>query len=87
MLWPRDIYWSVMAVSGADVAAQLPAVVFGAYGRAALIVVPVSVLAIAAVALSPRRRRMALWLMLGTLAGATAVFMILCAMALTWQVD
>ena len=58
---------------------------YGTYSRAELIIVPVAVLVAIALALSHRTRPWALWALLGTLAGATAVLLILATAAVVWR--
>ncbi|WP_250035040.1 hypothetical protein [Paractinoplanes maris] len=78
--WPRDVWftWS----EGSE--ASIPYVV---YGRPELIIIPLSILAVLALTARRRSRPWALWLLLGTLAGATSVLLVLAGAASTWQFE
>ena len=62
---------------------QLALVTFAAYGTPELYIVPATLLVVVGLWLMRRTRFLALWLLLGTLAGATAVLLTLVAAANT----
>ena len=60
---------------------QIPLVTFAAYGSPELYIVPVMLLISAGLWVVPRTRFLALWLLFGTLAGATVVLLTLISAA------
>lgn len=78
LYWPRTVYFGLVE----GVADAIP---FARYGRSELIIVPVTLLLTLGVAIIARTRRLALWLLLGTLAGATLVLLGLAQAAVSWQ--
>jgi hypothetical protein len=76
MARPREIGW---------LATDLASVPYTIFSRSELVIVPVTVLFAIALAIPRTTRPWALWLLLGTLAGATAVLMTLAAEATAWS--
>ncbi|RZU51609.1 hypothetical protein EV385_3442 [Krasilnikovia cinnamomea] len=62
------------------------AIPFALYGKSELIIVPATLLLTIAAAVTPRSRPFAMWLLLGTLAGATLVLLTLSGAAVSWEV-
>ncbi len=78
--WPRD--WWLSWEEGSE--RSIPYVV---YGWPELIIVPLSILAVLVLTARRRTRPWALWLLLGTLAGATSVLLTLATAANTWRFE
>jgi hypothetical protein len=85
--WPPITFWyggetrSGFSVGQGDEAGAP----YATYSWAELIIVPVAVLVVMALAVSRRTRFWALWALLGTLAGATAVLLVLATAAVVWR--
>ncbi len=62
---------------------QLGLVAFAAYGTPELYIVPATLVVVVGLWYMPRTRFLAMWFLLGTLAGATAVLLTLVAAANT----
>ena len=78
--WPR--HWWLSWQAGSE--ASIPYVV---YAWPEPVIIPLGILAVVIVAARRRTRPWALWLLLGTLAGATSVLLTLATAANTWRFE
>ncbi|OJF14089.1 hypothetical protein [Couchioplanes caeruleus] len=78
-IWlPRDVYFSWFE-------GHEELIPFALYSKSELIIVPAMLLLTLAAAIFTRTRPLALWLLLGTLAGATLVLLSLAHAAVSWE--
>jgi hypothetical protein len=75
----RPRWWAVQYVG------EEAGIPYALYGWLELVLVPLSLVLVVAVAAMRRTRQWAVWFLLGTLGGATAVLMALALMAGSWQ--
>lgn len=80
-MWPGVVEFAV--VDGADLAA----VPFALFSVSELYIVPATLTAAAVLAIVRRSRPWALWFLIGTLGGATAVLVNLAVAAVSWRWD
>jgi hypothetical protein len=85
--WPPIVFWDASQCAyaldlTADDVAGAP---YATYSWAELFIVPVTLLLVIVLAVRRRGRPWALWLLLGTLAGATAVLTTLATAAAMWR--
>jgi hypothetical protein len=84
--WPPITFWfGGLTRCGFVVRQGEAGAPFATYSWAELVIVPVAVLMVIALALSRRTRPWTLWALLGTLAGSTAVLLILAIAAVVWR--
>ncbi len=77
--WPRTVEF------GWTAGGELAEIPFALYSASELYIVPATLVVVVAAAAVRRARPWALWLLLGTLAGATAMLMVLATAATTWR--
>jgi hypothetical protein len=78
MWWPHTVWFTWTESS------EPAGIPYARFSRAELVIVPVTLLAALGAAVVPRTRPLALWLLIGSLSGATCVLLALAQSALTW---
>jgi hypothetical protein len=76
--WPHTVWFTWTESS------EMAGIPYARFSKAELVIIPATLLVALVAALVPRTRSLALWLLIGSLSGATCVLFALAQSALAW---